>query len=266
MKKQLQRISHLLIAIVLLVCLCAPAALADGNTLRIEVTKIYQEGNKQYASLVIQNYTGARVSFGWVSSCEVIVTTDKGMYSDTMSSFNHIPQGNCTMQLPLGNVPGTVQKIVITDLRKLDNRGLPGATLDKCVIYDTAKGITSFEGKFSSITLQSVMMVVVPVFMLLILIGGIVLVVLAVKANKKASQQYAPFGNQPYACAPNQQAQDQAMQMHQQAHQQAVQMHQQAVDTHQQFVDSQLQQQHDQFAQQSVTPVDQGGFTPPPGF
>lgn len=194
MKKQFKRMAHLLLAAVLFVCLFAPAAQAAGSTLTIEVNDIYTENDQQYAALTLHNYTGARISFGWVKSCEIIVTTDKGMYSRSISSVsNEIAQGDYTLKLRLGKIPGTVQKIVITDLRKLDSRGLPGARLRNCVIYDTAEGITSFEGKFSFISLVSVAIIISVLLTVLFAVGMICLIIHSIKISKKATQQYAPY-------------------------------------------------------------------------
>ena len=276
MKKQFRRAASLFWAIFLLVILCVPAVQAAGNSLSISVTEIFEEDGVKYAALRIDNYTGARVSFGWVDSCEVVVTTDQGLYSREVSSFTKVNQGSYTMKLSLGSARGTVQKIVLTDLRQLKDSGLPGNRMKNVVIYDIAKGISSYEGKFSIFsTTAGTMMVVAPIFMVVVIVLMVLFVLRTLKANKQATQPFAPTSAAADAAQ---------QQMHQQMHQQAVQeqqrfmeqmqqqMQQQAVNDHQQLMNQQevqdhqqfMNQQHEQFAHQSVTPINEGGFTPPP--
>ena len=258
----------IVISVFLLAVMCGTMAFADEGTVHIEVSDIYTEGNDQFAELQISNQAGARISFGWVNSCEILVTTDAGEFSFD-PPWNEINQKTSTIVLKFPNCQGTIQAIEITDLRLLSNNGLPSKRLSNVVIFDAANNISSFTGSFpagsqyadlmneasdlldsmlgknnadsdksvfeSVASSASTIMTFGVVMIVIIAAGAIIAAICISKSNKKSVQTFQPFS---------------AGDMHDQAHQTAMEMHRTAVDMHNQ-------------AHQTAMDA-HNGFTPPP--
>lgn len=276
------RVVCVFIAVFLLTVMCGTAVLADEGNLHITVSDIYTSGDDQFVELEISNQAGARISFGWVRSCEILVTTDAGEFSFNPPS-DEINQKSSTLVMKLPGCQGTIEVIEITDLRLLNHDGLPGKRLSNVVIYDVNNNIKSFVGSFpagsqfsdmmaqasdmldsmlgknSSGSEKSVfdsvassantMMTVTVVVIVIIAAGAIIAAICISKSNKKSVQTFQPF-------AAPMQTDD--------AHQQAVNAHQQAMNAHQHAVDIHNQTMNDQFNHQCATTIMEGGFNPPP--
>jgi len=218
------------------------------KSLELEVEEITQTRDGQQVLLSYENETGGKVSFGWVNSCEILVTVD-GKTQSFAPPSGDIARGDGKVTLNLPDCEGEIQKIVITKLCQLDDRGLPDQEMKDVTVYDRSRNIDSFEDSFNTMDFQDIMFIVVPVIIVVIFALIVISIIVTVRRNKRAMAKFNPYG------APDFQ-QDMAHQQHMQMHQQAHQMH---MNAHQQAV-----QQHNDFAMQSVTPMDQGGFAPPP--
>lgn len=241
---------HKLISVLLITLLLVGGALpvaAEDMEFTISVTGITDFANTKTIRLDIDNDTGSKMSFGWVGTCEVLVTTTEGTYSMTPHMLT-VAQGNSSHQITVPNCPGEVQKIKITDLRLLSDDGLPEEELKDIVIYNAATGKTSYSGEFEeSSKFPPFIWVGIGLFAV-IFIGGIVLMIVLIKKQKKGAaataQTFAPFAGNG---APGM---DMAQQMHDQAHHQ--------------FMNQVNQQQVNDFTHKSGTTMDMGGFIPPP--
>ena len=230
----------LLAALILLLVGCSKEK-SDPLTLRVE------EIADQQVILSAENETGNKVSFGWVSDCEILVTVDGRIRSFGPPSGD-IPQGDSEVTLRLNGCEGEIQKIVITNLRLLNDRGLPDLEMKDVTIYDTARGIDSFSDGFEAkMELQDIMFIVVPVIMGVIFLIVIISIISTARKNKKVMAQFNPYGAQNMPGQP-----DMGLQMHMDAHRMHMDAHNQAVH------------QHNDFSMQASMPMDQGGFAPPP--
>lgn len=260
--KMLSNIICLIVVLFLAISFCTPKVQAAESDLSIEIIGVEKEESDINAEFVFKNNAGARISFGWVNSCEILVTTTDGMFSYLQSSFDYIPRGDSSCVITFYDCSGDIKKVEITELCLLDNDGLPGRELHNIVVYDSEKGIESFSGNFSFFSSpQEVMSVIFGIVFLAVAVFVVIAIVRGIKANKAASQPFAPFG-MPQNFGTD--FQQQAMDAHRQAmdaHQQMVNIHDQA---HQQAVNNAISQQNDMFAHQSVTTIDMGGFNPPP--
>lgn len=270
-----RRVICVFIAVFLLAVMCGTAVLADEGNLHITVSNIYTSGEDQFVELEISNQTGARVSFGWVRSCEILVTTDAGEFS-----FNpprdEINQKSSTVVMELPGCQGTIEVIEITDLRLLSNDGLPGKRLSNVVIYDVNNNINSFVGSFpagsqfsdmmaqasdmldsmlgknpsgseksvfdSVASSANTMMTLSVVVIVIIAAGAIIAAICISKSNKKSVQTFQPFA----------------------APMQTDDAHRMAMDAHQHAVDAHNQAMNNQFNHQCATTIMEGGFNPPP--
>ncbi len=136
--------------------------------------------------LISQNNTGRKVSFGWVSSCEIEVATSEGIYYYTPFMMN-IPQGNSTLPLFVKDCKGEVEKVTITDLRLLNSNGLPGRKLRNTVVYDKEKGINGFEGSFAFPNTLGEKILVIAVSLYITVSIGVVVYYLIPERKKKQS-------------------------------------------------------------------------------
>lgn len=229
----------------LLVGTALPVA-AEDMEFTMSVADISEFGDAKIITLDIDNDTGSPISFGWVGSCEVLVTTAEGTYSTTPHMLK-AGQGNSTLNITVPSCPGEVEKIEITDLRLLSDDGLPNEQLENIVIYDTAAGITSYSGEFSSLSgVPTFVWIGLGIFAV-VAIGIACIIAFVIDKQKKARaakvNAFAPFGE-------NMAGINMAQQMHNQAHQQ--------------FNQQMNQQQFNDFTRQSGTTMDMGGFIPPP--
>lgn len=254
------RIVCMLLALILALGAMASSVSAASKDIEIEVKEIISVGDEKMIYLEVENNMDTTASFGWVNSCQFVVTTTEGTYSRNYNG-GRIFQGSNEFVVTI-ECPGKVKTIMITDLRQLDSDGLPNRRLENITIYDKAEGIDSYSGNFPKTILETVttiLLIAIPiVFVLLVILTVIVLI-----RHKKKQQNRPPFV--PYGGPVN--MYDQSYQMHQQAtqmHQQATQMHwqahQQAVHIHDQI----HQQQTEQFQHQAANFTDMGGFNPPP--
>ncbi len=260
----------------LLVGAALPVA-AGSEEFVISVTNINQTDDTAHLSLEIENNAGSKISYGWVNSCKIVVTTTEGTY-EAAAPRQDIPQGYSSCEISVSHCPGKIISIVITDLRLLDGRGLPSERLSDVEIYNTVKHRYSYTGSFAEdtpvrphyptdeneilnelfgtdnpqkivkkgISYASTLLVVGAVVGGVIFVAAIVVAVILIKKQKKGSEATAATFMPFTATTPN----DMTQQMHSQAHQQAVN----------QF----NQQQFNDFSQRSATTMDMGGFTPPP--
>jgi len=143
----LLRIAALLFLMLFLLAGCS----ADPDEyllIRTESCELTDEGALEIV-LATENKTGYPVSFGWVSSCQIEVTTteDTYYYEPFMSE---IPRGKDTFSFELDECRGEVERIVITELCLLEegHSNLPGRELHDVVVYDAKKDIDSFQGSF----------------------------------------------------------------------------------------------------------------------
>ncbi len=245
----MRKLLALLLVILVFIGLAMPVAAEDEElSFTISVASIDDFGNAKTIVLDIENNTNAKISFGWVNSCEVLVTTTEGTYSMTPHMLK-ASRGNSTHSLVVPNCPGEVKTIEITELILLNDDALPSdSELHDIVIYDVSDNITSYRGAFEDTSgVPWYVWVIISVFACF-WIGIIVLIVTVVKKNKKkledavgAVGSFASFNNT---------MSDEMFRQHQQ--------------DHQRFVDQVNQQQFNDFSHRSATTTDFGGFNPPP--
>lgn len=259
MKKTIRRLILLVTVIFLLVPMLTGCGKDMDKTVAIELESAEAVKGGMEISMTTKNDTGYNISLGWVGSCQIEVTTDEDTYYYE-PFMTKISRGKGTLDILVEDCEGEVEKIVITELCLLDENGLPGKKMQDVVVFDESQDIDGFEDAFGvSLSTFDVMKVLVPVLMVTIVIVVIVIAIRTHKRNMQAAQAFNPYGV-PQGFDPNNAAQ----QMHNQAmdmHNQAVNMHNQA---NQQFVQQENMRIHNDFAHQSVTPIDQGGFVPPP--
>ncbi len=179
----------------------------DEGELYLEVESITSDGNSKFITLEYENDAGNKITFGWVNSCEVLVTTNQGTYSQTMISLsNTIKQGNGTIELYIDDCPGTVEKIEITELCLLNDRGLPDVREHDIVIYDDNEDTDSCNVSFGMNNQQAAVLGIFTVFglsgaivlgcaalIIVAIIAVIIVVVLLVKKNKKNKTVFQPY-------------------------------------------------------------------------
>lgn len=226
------------------------ACTTKSGPLEIQVASIQARGDSQIVTLRYQNHTGAQVSYGWVNSCKIQVTTDRGTFTCPAPHLGKIPQGTSHDTLTLRNCPGTVQKIVVTELVRLGENGLPKEELHDAVIYNGSMHLNSFRDSFGFFDNPEWFFDCIP------FIVGCIFVVTILKTlaglffgGKMPSFHFGGNDN------------------HWQQMDMAHQMHQEAVATHQREVERQIHQEAMDFGMRSVTPIEMGGFVPsPPTF
>lgn len=247
----------------ILVILCALVlSLATGcskkeESLRMEVEKIVASGNDQILTLDIQNKTGTTISYGWVGSCKFEVTTDRGSYVCDAPFMGRISKGSYTEKIKLTKCPGEVKSIVITELCQLNSNGLPEKKLHDLTLYSSQKGITAFKNSFGFFDdpdwFSGIMSKLVPVFIVFAILMKVIGRFSGCKLSSLFSGHCVPF----FHDHATQMMNDQAIQMANMAHQNEVnrQFHETIHRHTQEAMD---------FGMRSVTPIDQGGFVPPP--
>lgn len=199
MKKMLvTRVAVLLLALLVFASpFCMTASAARENGLSISVSSIVEANNGKKITLSFNNNTGSTVSFGWVNSCDLVVETNKGTYSTTISSVrNRIESGTSSSIFTIHNCPGKVQKITLTDLRTLDSRGLPDLQKKNAVVFDLDEGINMCTVTFKKAGIFDRMTkdMMVGVFLMgVMLVVMIVVLVLHIRKNKKARRTFQPF-------------------------------------------------------------------------
>lgn len=242
----------------ILVILCALVlSLATGcskeeGSLKMEVQSIAASGDNQILTLNIQNNTGSIISYGWVGSCKFEVTTDQGKYVCAAPFMGRIPQGSSTEKINLTKCPGKVESIVITELCQLRDNGLPEKELHDLTLYSSQKGITSFEESFGFFDdpnlFSGIMTALIPAFIII----AIIIKVIGSLFCGRSGRPSPAFHDHT-----TQMMNDQANQMAHDAHMRDVnrQIHENIHHHTQEAMD---------FGMRSVTPIDQGGFVPPP--
>ena len=69
------------------------AASETDNMLTISVTSITDTNDGKAITIEFDNQTGRTISLGWASTCDLIVETDSGVFSITISFINgNLPQ------------------------------------------------------------------------------------------------------------------------------------------------------------------------------
>ena len=226
----------------------------------MEVTEIVASGDNQILTVDIQNNTGYNISYGWVGSCKFEVTTDQGSYVCDAPFMGRISKGDSTDKIKLTDCPGEVKSIVITELCQLNKNGLPDKELHDLTLFSSKKGITSFEDSFGFFDdphwFSGIMRKLFPVFFvfaILVKVGG------AFFGGKLRSvfRNFGFSGTPSFHHHATQMMHDDAVRMANQMHQQEVnrQFHEDMHRHTQEAMD---------FGMKSVTPIDQGGFVPPP--
>ncbi|MBQ4037020.1 MAG: hypothetical protein IJC84_02725 [Clostridia bacterium] len=254
-----RRILSVLLALLLAVSLLSTVSYAaEEESIIIKVDEIEETEGGATVTLKIQNNTGSRVSFGWVNSCDVLITTDDGDYS-CRPPHESIKIGKSTVEMQLEDIEGKIERIELTELCLLSDDGLPSEEMHDVVIYDKAEGIKSFEGEFAYFSSpQNIIMTIisiVPFLMVGIFVVVGIIVFLNVRKNRRADEEMAmglDFGAG---------SQDMGAEMHRQAHETAMRDHANFVN--QQNLHNHIQI-HNDFTQQSMNTTDMGGFNPPP--
>lgn len=255
-----RRILSVLLALLVAVSLLSTVSYAaEKESITIKVDEIEETEDGATVTLKIQNNTGSNVSFGWVNSCDVLITTDDGEYS-CRPPHDRIKRGKSTVEMELDGVEGKIERIELTELCLLSDDGLPNEEMHDVVIYDKEEGIKSFEGEFSYFSSpQNIIMTIisiVPFVMAGVLVTVGIIVFLNVRKNRKADDEMATMGLGFGAGS-----QDMGAEMHRQAHEAAMRDHTNFVN--QQNLHNHIQI-HNDFTQQSMNTTDMGGFNPPP--
>lgn len=132
--------ARLLAGLLLVLLWVLPAAADGGDTLTISVLEISESGEGKDIEVSCDNPTDSKYSFGWVYSGEIQVTTTDGTYSENISSMEYpILRGNSIHTFHVEPCPGQVLRVVFTDLRVLDGRGLPSWTGIDLTAYDAGE-------------------------------------------------------------------------------------------------------------------------------
>lgn len=214
------------------------------ETLRMEVTSITTQSDDQYVTLNIRNNAGSTVSYGWVNSCRIKVTTDEGEFSCAPPFMGKIYEGQSSDVICLRDCPGTVQRIVVTDLRLLDRNGLPGKRMRNAVLYDADKGVVALDARFGVLRgLGTATAIAIIIAGIAVLVGSGLLVLMVVRHGG------APVSRGVFSGLSIPSSGD---------------AHTMAHDAHMREVERQAHQAAVDFGIRSTLPVDQGGFIPPP--
>lgn len=215
---------------------------SGDEPLFIKVENTLQTTRGLLVLLTFHNNTGRRLSLGW-GSCQIEVTTTDGTYYQSVER-TEISQGSSQIQIIIIiGASGDIRKFVISDLRLLkENSGLSDKVLNDVVVYDISEGIAFFEGSFDN---PIAIYAIIAVIAVAAVIAPIILIILLRKNRKSVKSsdpgQSAGGGEMQFTPPPT---------MNNAAHQQ--------------FMQQEIIRQHMDFAQKSVTPIDQGGFVPPP--
>ena len=134
-KKQIFRLLSLLFILSSLLCLFGCGSDSE-NILRMEVTQITRQEEDIAITVDYNNKTGGNVSFGWAGSCEYVVYTDEGEYYYSARFNEDMKRGKGSFTETFKDCEGEVERIVISDLRKLKDNGLPGMRIKNAQIYD----------------------------------------------------------------------------------------------------------------------------------
>jgi len=162
MKKTFRKLMLFMTVILLLVPMLTGCGKNMDETISIEVASYKEIKNGAEIVLSSRNETGHNVSLGWVNSCQVEVTTseDTYYYEPHMDEFS---RGKDTLTIYLRNCEGNLEKVVITELCLLNNRGLPGKRMHDVVVFDANKDIDGFEDAFGiTFSLFNAMFIIVP--------------------------------------------------------------------------------------------------------
>lgn len=193
------RLRNLFAFFAVLLILCATLAgcgKKKDETVSIEVKEVVQTADGAEIILSTDNKAGAKISLGWAGSCEILITTSDGdfYYEPRMSE---IRRGKGELKLPIEGMTGEIEKLVITELCLLENRGLPGAEMKDVVVLDKSAGIDGFEDSFNALTspfgVAKIMFIAVPVLMAAIVIVGIILIVRTTRKNREAMKRFDPY-------------------------------------------------------------------------
>lgn len=244
-----------------LVLSLATGCCKEEESLRMEVESIVASGDNQVLTLNIQNNTGNIISYGWAGSCKFEVTTDQGSYVCDAPFMGRILQGSSTEKVNLSKCPGKVESIVITELCQLSDSGLPENELHDLTLYSNHKGITAFEDSFGFFDDPNwyfgIMAMLVPAFIVLTILANVLGCLFLVRKFISVFSGHSGHPSPAFHDHSTQMMHDQARQM--------------AHDAHMQDVNRQIQENIHQhtleaidFGTRSVTPIDQGGFIPPP--
>lgn len=216
-------------------------------------------------ALSVVNETGHIISLHrWVDA-HLEVTTTEGTYYHEYT-WTDIARGCGRIVVDnLAGAKGNIQKIVISDMALLDDKGFMGTRLQDVVVYDVAEGIDGFEEDFRN----SVAIIALIGTLVIALVVAPIVVILAFRktSKKKSEKENGTFSNMglderagfypPQKDAHRQFVEQEIMRQHMEAAQQVAQ-------THQQTVQQEIIRQQMDIAQQSAMPIDQGGFVPPP--
>lgn len=187
----MKRKHHILIILIILVfisvLICSIFLIQnrmDKTALYITVTDIVSDGNDKTIYMDFDNRTGHPVSFGWVGSCQLIVTTDTTIRSKSiMSAYKRIPYGNSSDYLTITDCPGTVQKIVLSDLRLLED-SLPAIKSSNVTIYDLDEQLTNVQVHFIGISQTTIIKILTKIFYIIFFAVIIFNIIKYFKQNK----------------------------------------------------------------------------------
>ena len=173
-----KRIGFLLMLCVLTLSLLAGCIGTDPGKLRIEVSDITTQDMRTTITLQCKNTLDSSAGF---RQRQVWITTDQGVFDVDYNGASHIPRGDSQRSFTV-NAPGTVQKIVFSQLQHDGNHRHDHRVLNDVTVYDIASGITYFEGTTDAFDnpdwLQDLLpWIFVPLALLLVCLRPIMLVV-----------------------------------------------------------------------------------------
>ena len=134
-QKQIFRLFSLMFILCSLLCLFGCGSDSE-NILRMEVTQITRQEEDIAITVDYNNKTGGNVSFGWAGSCEYVVYTDEGEYYYSARFNEEMKRGKGSFTETFEDCEGEVERIVVTDLRKLKDNGLPSVRVKDAEIYN----------------------------------------------------------------------------------------------------------------------------------
>lgn len=185
------------------------SAIEAFDKVDISIQQVETHKDEKLFTLKCINNTGSNFSYGWVDDSDLIITTNNGTYSAPLSGPKKITAGETIRQVTIENCPGEIQKVTVSKLCQLDDRGLP--TLNNILnvlIYDnsrmnekdlniiekrTSSTLNFTQNEFKSPKIFKIFLACFFVFFIAVIIFSIILHVRAYRKNKTAQKTFVPF-------------------------------------------------------------------------
>lgn len=135
-QKWLVRIACIVIALLLVLSVVAPAVMASEKEPHLEISTDveYLNNDKVFITIYLDNQTGVECVFGWAFYACTVITDETTV--ETGNASVHIPEGESTVEVLVEDCPGTVQSISISRISTIGTNGLPDEEYTNVEIRD----------------------------------------------------------------------------------------------------------------------------------